>query len=200
MISVVVTESNNVKGYIIEDIYIKREYLKYFTSDKSFKGVKVLGKSTGQNIKVGNRVYKSIMHYLNIKDYNKVIRSLVLNGVSLNKFLFIPCKVSDLDLNLLSEVWSVVKDLKYKNLFCYKVVTDKGNDVAYVLSYNDLYKGSFFHINMLEVVDKNKGTGSAIVFLLKSFNKSLSGLSFINSVEFWKKVGASFKEDFYFVI
>ena len=71
MITVVVTDSGSTKGYLIEDIYIKKDLLQYFTPVTKFKGSKVIGKSVGGNIKVRNRIYKSVLTYLSSSKINE---------------------------------------------------------------------------------------------------------------------------------
>lgn len=198
MITVVITESGKTKGYLIDDIYVRKDLLKYFTPVRSFRGVKVVGKSFGEDIKIRNKHYKSVKKYLNIDSYNKIIRAFTISGIELNSVLFIPCKPTDYEFNDMSELWKIVYDLKCRNLYYYKIVDIKSNCIAYLMSYNDLYKSSSFYINMLEVIDKGKGYGTLVVNTLKSFDKSISGLSMITSKSFWKKLGASFIDSMHF--
>ena len=69
----------------------------------------------------------------------------------------------------------------------------------------ELYlRGSFtsdeFNIMYLKVNEKGKGWGSLICDYLKSFEKPIKGLSYVESREFWERQGAVFLDNDNFII
>ena len=59
MITVVTTSKGNIRGYIIDTVYIKRDLLHYFTPVKTLRGVRVFGTPYNEDIKVRGKRYRT---------------------------------------------------------------------------------------------------------------------------------------------
>lgn len=190
MILEVVNRANQRKGYLVDNIYIPNEVLKYFTSDNLSISKTIYGKSSGRNIKVGITIYKNI---LGIRDYRKVLGVLLKNNIVLNDIIFIKSSIDNINTSELSSIWS-----KRKKSFNTYICLHNFNEVGLILTKDDIFKSENIYISMIEVFNKGNKDGTLIVSELKRLGKSLSGLCFISAVDFWKKCGASISENLHF--
>lgn len=197
MIQVVVTKSGNKKGYLLEDTYIPYKLLKFFTSDTNLKGTRVISEIYKNGIKVRGKKYTNILGLMNKQNYRQALRTFIINGISLNQYLFLPVTLKDISLELenISIFWGTLKDLPLKNFYLYLIVDSNFEEVGYIFSRNNLYQCSTFHINMIEIFDKGKGKGTEVIKLLKNMNITISGLALCRARSFWSNLGAEFLDD-----
>ena len=190
MIQTVVTNSGNIKGWLIDEYYVPKNTLKFFTPQSSLRGVKIISKIDKSGIRVRGKRYPNILKVINSENCREVLRSFIVNGISLHNILFFPTNIKDDCIEDLSCFWKIVQDLPLRTYYVYKITDSNFKEIGFVLLRQDLYKSSFIYINMLEVIEKSKGIGSEVVNQLKSFNICISGLSTQGALNFWKKLGA----------
>lgn len=200
MITVVTTSKGNIRGYIIDTVYIKRDLLHYFTPVKTLRGVRVFGTPYNEDIKVRGKRYKSILKYMNLSGYEEVIRSFTINGVDLNDILFVSIGVRDV-VDVKSDIWRIISDWRNLCFRCVMAVSNSGLPVGYLLIGSDLYHSAVCYINMIEVIERRSGYGRRIINQLLSNNFVVRGMALVSSVGFWKQLGAIFSDnDYHFTI
>lgn len=195
MIQVVITKSGNKKGYLLEDTYIPYKLLKFFTSDTNLKGTRVISEIYKNGIKVRGKKYTNILGLMSKQNYRQALRTFIINGISLNQYLFLPINLSDISTEKVSIFWGTLKDLPLKNFYLYLIVDSNFEEIGYIFSRSNLYQCSTFYINMIEIFDKNKGKGTEVINLLKSMNLTISGLALCQARKFWSNLGAEFLDN-----
>lgn len=196
MIQTVVTKSGNIKGWLVDDFYISQRVLKLFTSDK-LKGIKVISRVEKDGVRIRGKKYYSIQKILvsNKDSYRSILRSFIINGISVNSFIFIPCNFKDIEFDKVSSFWKVIFDLPSSvGLHLYMVKNLEYSTSAYLLTRQDIYTSSQIYINMFEVIDKGNGIGKSVIDLLKSSKSNISGLSTHEAENFWKICSAEFTD------
>lgn len=200
MITEVITERGSILGYLIDYLYIEKDLVKYFTSDKNIKGIRSFGAVCDSDIKVNGKRYKSILKFFNCHYYKKVLELLISNGIQLNDVLFVQACINDVS-GVSSDIWNTAKringtDLKY--IMCADL---SGTILGYMVSDCSLYFDSVYYINMIEIIEKENGYGRRIVNQLLHNGKVIKGLSLLSSSGFWEKFGVKFcNNDYHFIL
>lgn len=158
-------------GYILDDIFIPRNYFKLC----------VAGSYTMSDIVFGDQATSDI-----VLNSGEIVKSIFPDGYKdissdyLQDFIFVPSKTGSYE---------------------YDIVTRCKEKVGYLALQTDLYGGgSTLNILMIEIRDRGKGTGSAVVEHLRGLGFDLVGLSIDSARDFWTKCGVEFKRNGRFYI
>jgi hypothetical protein len=199
--TVVNSSSNSIKGYLVDDIFIKSCNLKYFTKEIPLGSKNIVGKIKGNTLDSNGVAYKEILSIISYSNYKYILNKLRSNNIILNHIVFIKCSSYDLDIENLSSFWEIIDTLQVKTVKYYICVdTIKDIEVAYIMTRDNLFRSSDIHISLIESLYKRKGYGKYVINELKELNKCISGISAVNAKEFWKSVGAIFMTNSSFVI
>lgn len=182
MLQIVITKSNKICGYALDDIFISSYMMKYLITDSI---VDINNKAKSFTLKRENyRVF-------GVDTYREVLLRLADLGFTLNEIIFVPCKYDDIDLDGMSMLFGVAKDFNIRRVSLYVCInTHTFSEVAYLLLNHNLFLYKDLHIFILECLQKSEGNGTKIIKQLKNLQKNLSGLSVVTALGFWKSVGA----------
>lgn len=189
MIQTIITSSGNVKGWLVENYYIPKRVLKYFTPVANLRGTRVISKVDKSGIKIRGKRYYNILTVMDSTNCSDILRSFIINGISLHEIIFFPCKLKEVDTNL-SSFWKLIQELPLGKCYPYRILTSEFKEVGYILLRQDLYTKHINYINMLEIKERNKGIGTKVVTQLKQNCYKIGGLATCDSLDFWKKQGA----------
>lgn len=196
MIKIAVTWANKVIGYLVDDIYIKPNQLKYITPQRTLAGQRIHGRLKGNYLIYQKAEYTSIFGYLYSDTEKHVIDLMQDNNIVPNDILFFSVKPEQYDRSKMSYDWCTGS----KAMRFFVAVDSDGKKLAYLCSRDSLFGTPTFEISMIEVFDKRNGYGRRIIKQLLALNKCLSGLSTANAKPFWEKMGASFDESNHFLL
>ena len=202
MISKVLDKNRkHIKGYLIDDLFIKYSYVKFFTKGIIKADKLCIGTSKGKGVVIDNIFYKDIFSRINCSNYKIVLNILLINNIELNDIIFISCKSCDLGVENLSSFWTLISSIR-DNKFYYYACIDVNNlsVVGYLFTQNNLYNSDCLHISMLEIIEKDCGFGQKVVNSLSSLDKVLTGTSLVSTKKFWGSLGAVFSNDNWFTI
>lgn len=182
MIVRVVNKKQRILGYLIDNYFYPTNFITHITSQIPFKST-VFGYEKRNGTLVDGILYKSTDYLLQLKK-QKV--SLQFNDLS-----FIERKPTDEELNNLSSFWQI----KYRSTrYFYTIVDSELTVLGYFTTNKSIYHSSTCYLAMIEILEKNRGIGTSVVRKLTSM-VSITGLSYIDAVSFWKRNGAVFHED-----
>lgn len=187
MITKIVSDKDNILGYIIDDIWIPENILWIYTSETKLKysDTKKGLLLSNNNIKVNNKVFKNLLY--NCSD-SKFIYSLFNdNNIKVNDIILV---VADEIKENCSSLWKIPLRDTEKYLF-----VSNNTTLGVVLIRGSILDESLY-IMMLETFKKDKGWGTLCMNYLLH-NKSVSGYAVINAVPFWKSLGADFEVNSY---
>lgn len=190
MIQTIISQSGNTRGWLIDDYFVPIGLLKFFSPQSSFRGMKVIGTIDKAGVKIRGKRYPNILKVINSKNCREVLRSFIVNGIILHDILFFPCSLSDIDTEGVSSFWKVAFDLPLRSYSVITVTDSSFKTLGYIFLRQDLFKSKSIYINMLEVLDKQRGIGTNIISRLKNLGIGISGLSTSDAVLFWEKQGA----------
>lgn len=190
MVQTIISQSGNTRGWLVDDYFIPIGLLKFFTSQGTLRGMKVVGTIDKSGVKIRGKRYPNILKVINSKNCREVLRSFIVNGIILHDVLFFPCSLSDIDTEGISSFWKVAFDLPLRSYSVITVTDSNFKMLGYLFLRQDLFKSKSIYINMIEVIDKQKGIGTNIVSRLKELGIGISGLSTSDAIPFWEKQGA----------
>jgi hypothetical protein len=183
----IVNINNEVLGYTIDNYFIDSNTFKYLFDNTPKSIESKLGVSTKYGVVTSDEIYQNYD-----KDFNlDVLKNSKLNLMSI---IFVPCNSDDIRFKQYYDSFGHI----FNNYIC--INTSDFSQVAYLVTTSDLYKVKEVHIAMLESINKKKHVGTNVVAQLKYLGKTLSGLSLISAIGFWKKQGALLDSNNYFTI
>lgn len=190
MIQTIISQSGNTRGWLIDDYFVPIGVLKFFTPQSSLRGMKVNGVIDKSGVKIRGKRYPNILKVINSKNCREVLRSFIVNGIILHDVLFFPCSLYDIDNEKVSSFWKVAFDLPLRSYYVITVTDSNFKTLGYLFLRQDLFKSKSIYINMLEVIERQKGNGTSIVSRLKALGIGISGISTSDAISFWEKQGA----------
>lgn len=190
-VKTVVNERGQLKGYLFNSVYIKKEWCRYLIRDGS-------ALSTSKERVRYNSNYKSVLSLDEIEEFIRFCKS---KGVVLNNCIFLPCDMTLIPNEDFTELRGVVTNLCVKKLNCYVCYeVSSGRKLGYLVSTDNLYSSESFHISLLETCKKGRGYGTKIIKQLNCMKSSITGVSVITAKGFWEKQGANFIGNSSFII
>ena len=185
MIIKVIDSKGRYLGYILDNVWIPKEFLWVYTPINTlpYEDIKQ-GYKRRNNIEVENSIYENILYSFPNKVYiDEVFAS---NNIEMNDIILLSYK--DFDYSSMSGLW--------------KLTSSKGERFAIhsnskVLGYlyiRDSFSDDCIYISLFETVEKDKGYGSKCIQFLLS-HKSIKGYSVISARRFWESMGAEFDEN-----
>lgn len=192
MLRIIISKSNRICGYALDDIFINSYLIKYLISDSI--------------VDINNKAKSFTMRKENLKvfgvdTYQEVLIKLASLGFHLNDIIFVPCKYDDIDTEDVSVLFNIARDLKIRRINLYMCIdTSIFNPVAYLMLNRNMFFYNDLHIFIIECIRKSKGYGTKIIKQLKNLQKSLDGLSVVTAIDFWKSVGAVIENNNHFTV
>lgn len=184
MIVRVVNKKQRILGYLIDNYFYPTNFITRVTSKILFEST-VFGYEKRNGILVDGilYLYKSTDYLLQLRKQKALLK--------LNDLSFIERKPTVEELNRLSSFWQIKSR---STRYFYTIVDSDLTILGYFTTNKSIYHSSTCYLVMLEILEKNRGIGTSVVSKLTSM-VSITGLSYIDAVSFWKRNGAVFHED-----
>lgn len=192
MLRIIISKSNRICGYALDDIFINSYLIRYLISDSI---VDVNNKAKSFTIRKEN------LRVFGVDTYQEVFIKLASLGFHLNDIIFVPCKYEDINVEDVSILFNMARDLKIRRVSLYMCVdTSIFKPVAYLMLNRNMFFYNDLHIFIIECIRKSEGYGTKVIKQLKNLQKSLDGLSVVTAIDFWKSVGAVIDDNNHFMI
>ena len=192
MLRIIISKSNRICGYALDDIFINSYLIKYLISD-SIADVNNKAKSFTMR--------KENLRVFGVDTYQEVFIKLASLGFHLNDIIFVPCKYEDINAEDVSILFNMARDLRIRRVSLYMCVdTSIFKPVAYLMLNRNMFFYNDLHIFIIECIRKSEGYGTKIIKQLKNLQKSLDGLSVVTAIDFWKSVGAVIENNNHFTV
>lgn len=192
MLRIIISKSNRICGYALDDIFINSYLIKYLISDSI---VDINNKAKSFTIRKEN------LRVFGVDTYQEVFIKLASLGFHLNDIIFVPCKYEDINVEDVSILFNMARDLKIRRVSLYMCVdTSIFKPVAYLMLNRNMFFYNDLHIFIIECIRKSEGYGTKVIKQLKNLQKSLDGLSVVTAIDFWKSVGAVIDDNNHFTI
>lgn len=192
MLRIIISKSNRICGYALDDIFINSYLIKYLISDSI--------------VDINNKAKSFTMRKENLREfgvdtYQEVLIKLASLGFHLNDIIFVPCKYDDIDAEDVSVLFNIARDLKIRRINLYMCIdTSIFKPVAYLMLNRNMFFYNDLHIFIIECIKKSEGYGTKVIKQLKNLQKVLDGLSVVTAINFWKSVGAVIEDNNHFTI
>lgn len=192
MLRIIISKSNRICGYALDDIFINSYLIKYLISDSI---VDINNKAKSFTMRKEN------LRVFGVDTYQEVLIKLASLGFHLNDIIFVPCKYDDIDTEDVSVLFNIARDLKIRRINLYMCIdTSIFNPVAYLMLNRNMFFYNDLHIFIIECIKKSEGYGTKVIKQLKNLQKVLDGLSIVTAINFWKSVGAVIEDNNHFTI
>lgn len=192
MLRVIISKSNRICGYALDDIFINSYLIKYLISDSI---VDINNKAKSFTMRKEN------LRVFGVDTYQEVLIKLASLDFHLNDIIFVPCKYDDIDTEDVSVLFNIARDLKIRRINLYMCIdTSIFNPVAYLMLNRNMFFYNDLHIFIIECIKKSEGYGTKVIKQLKNLQKVLDGLSVVTAINFWKSVGAVIEDNNHFTI
>lgn len=192
MLRIIISKSNRICGYALDDIFINSYLIKYLISDSI---VDINNKAKSFTMRKEN------LRVFGVDTYQEVLIKLASLGFHLNDIIFVPCKYDDIDAEDVSVLFNIARDLKIRRINLYMCIdTSIFNPVAYLMLNRNMFFYNDLHIFIIECIKKSEGYGTKVIKQLKNLQKVLDGLSVVTAINFWKSVGAVIEDNNHFTI
>lgn len=192
MLRIIISKSNRICGYALDDIFINSYLIKYLISDSI---VDINNKAKSFTMRKEN------LRVFGVDTYQEVLTKLASLGFHLNDIIFVPCKYDDIDTEDVSVLFNIARDLKIRRINLYMCIdTSVFNPVAYLMLNRNMFFYNDLHIFIIECIRKSEGYGTKVIKQLKNLQKSLNGLSVVTAIDFWKSVGAVIENNNHFTV
>lgn len=192
MLRIIISKSNRICGYALDDIFINSYLIRYLISDSI---VDVNNKAKSFTMRKEN------LRVFGVDTYQEVLIKLASLGFHLNDIIFVPCKYEDINVEDVSILFNMARDLKIRRVSLYMCVdTSIFKPVAYLMLNRNMFFYNDLHIFIIECIKKSEGFGTKVIKQLKNLQKSLDGLSVVTAIDFWKSVGAVIDGNNHFTI
>ena len=192
MLRIIISKSNRICGYALDDIFINSYLIKYLISDSI---VDVNNKAKSFTMRKEN------LRVFGVDTYQEVFIKLASLGFHLNDIIFVPCKYEDINAEDVSILFNMARDLRIRRVSLYMCIdTSIFKPVAYLMLNRNMFFYNDLHIFIIECIKKSEGYGTKIIKQLKNLQKNLDGLSVVTAIDFWKSVGAVIDENNHFTI
>lgn len=192
MLRIIISKSNRICGYALDDIFINSYLIRYLISDSI---VDVNNKAKSFTMR------KESLRVFGVDTYQEVLIKLASLGFHLNDIIFVPCKYEDINVEDVSILFNMARDLKIRRVSLYMCVdTSIFKPVAYLMLNRNMFFYNDLHIFIIECIKKSEGFGIKVIKQLKNLQKSLDGLSVVTAIDFWKNVGAVIDDNNHFTI
>lgn len=192
MLRIIISKSNRICGYALDDIFINSYLIKYLISDSI---VDINNKAKSFTMRKEN------LRIFGVDTYQEVLIKLASLGFHLNDIIFVPCKYEDINVEDVSILFNMARDLKIRRVSLYMCVdTSIFKPVAYLMLNRNMFFYNDLHIFIIECIRKSEGYGTKVIKQLKNLQKSLDGLSVVTAIDFWKSVGAVIDNNNHFTI
>lgn len=192
MLRIIISKSNRICGYALDDIFINSYLIKYLISDSI---VDINNKAKSFTMRKEN------LRVFGVDTYQEVLIKLASLGFHLNDIIFVPCKYDDIDTEDVSVLFNIARDLKIRRINLYMCIdTSVFNPVAYLMLNRNMFFYNDLHIFIIECIRKSEGYGTKVIKQLKNLQKSLNGLSVVTAIDFWKSVGAVIENNNHFTV
>lgn len=192
MLRIIISKSNRICGYALDDIFINSYLIKYLISDSI---VAVNNKAKSFTMRKEN------LRVFGVDTYHEVLIKLASLGFHLNDIIFVPCKYEDINVEDVSILFNMARDLKIRRVSLYMCVdTSIFKPVAYLMLNRNMFFYNNLHIFIIECIRKSEGYGTKVIKQLKNLQKSLDGLSVVTAIDFWKSVGAVIDDNNHFMV
>jgi hypothetical protein len=144
---------------------------------------------------------KENLRVFGVDTYQEVLVRLASLGFHLNDIIFVPCKYEDINVEDVSTLFNIARDLKIRRISLYMCVdTSIFKPVAYLMLNRNMFFYNDLHIFIIECIKKSEGYGTKVIKQLKNLQKVLDGLSVVTAINFWKSVGAVIEDNNHFTI
>ena len=192
MLRIIISKSNRICGYALDDIFINSYLIKYLISDSI---VDINNKTKSFTMRKEN------LRVFGVDTYQEVFIKLASLGFHLNDIIFIPCKYEDINVEDVSVLFNMARDLKIRRISLYMCVnTSIFKPVAYLMLNRNMFFYNDLHIFIIECIKKSEGYGTKVIKQLKNLQKNLDGLSVVTAIDFWKSVGAVIEDNNHFTV
>ena len=192
MLRIIISKSNRICGYALDDIFINSYLIKYLISDSI---VDINNKAKSFTMRKEN------LRVFGVDTYQEVLIKLASLGFHLNDIIFVPCKYEDINVEDVSILFNIARDLKIRRISLYMCVdTSIFKPVAYLMLNRNMFFYNDLHIFIIECIKKSEGYGTKVIKQLKNLQKVLDGLSVVTAINFWKSVGAVIEDNNHFTI
>ncbi len=192
MLRIIISKSNRICGYALDDIFINSYLIKYLISDSI---VDINNKAKSFTMRKEN------LRVFGVDTYQEVLVRLASLGFHLNDIIFVPCKYEDINVEDVSILFNIARDLKIRRISLYMCVdTSIFKPVAYLMLNRNMFFYNDLHIFIIECIKKSEGYGTKVIKQLKNLQKVLDGLSVVTAINFWKSVGAVIEDNNHFTI
>lgn len=192
MLRIIISKSNRICGYALDDIFINSYLIKYLISDSI---VDINNKAKSFTMRKEN------LRVFGVDTYQEVFIKLASLGFHLNDIIFVPCKYEDINVEDVSILFNMARDLKIRRISLYMCVdTSIFKPVAYLMLNRNMFFYNDLHIFIIECIKKSEGYGTKVIKQLKNLQKSLDGLSVVTAIDFWKSIGAVIDDNNHFMI
>lgn len=192
MLRIIISKSNRICGYALDDIFINSYLIKYLISDSI---VYINNKAKSFTMRKEN------LRVFGVDTYQEVLVRLASLGFHLNDIIFVPCKYEDINVEDVSVLFNIARDLKIRRISLYMCVdTSIFKPVAYLMLNRNMFFYNDLHIFIIECIKKSEGYGTKVIKQLKNLQKVLDGLSVVTAINFWKSVGAVIEDNNHFTI
>lgn len=192
MLRIIISKSNRICGYALDDIFINSYLIKYLISDSI---VDINNKAKSFTMRKEN------LRVFGVDTYQEVLVRLASLGFHLNDIIFVPCKYEDINVEDVSILFNIARDLKIRRISLYMCVdTSIFKPVAYLMLDRNMFFYNDLHIFIIECIKKSEGYGTKVIKQLKNLQKVLDGLSVVTAINFWKSVGAVIGDNNHFTI
>lgn len=192
MLRIIISKSNRICGYALDDIFINSYLIKYLISDSI---VDINNKAKSFTMRKEN------LRVFGVDTYQEVLTKLASLGFHLNDIIFVPCKYDDIDTEDVSVLFNIARDLKIRRINLYMCIdTSVFNPVAYLMLNRNMFFYNDLHIFIIECIRKSEGYGTKVIKQLKNLQKSLNGLSVVTAIDFWESVGAVIENNNHFTV
>ena len=192
MLRIIISKSNRICGYALDDIFINSYLIRYLISDSI---VDVNNKAKSFTMRKEN------LRVFGVDTYQEVLIKLASLGFHLNDIIFVPCKYDNINVEDVSILFNMARDLKIRRVSLYMCIdTSIFKPVAYLMLNRNMFFYNDLHIFIIECIRKSEGYGTEVIKQLKNLQKSLDGLSVITAIDFWKSVGAVIDDNNHFTI
>ena len=125
MLRIIISKSNRICGYALDDIFINSYLIKYLISDSI---VDINNKAKSFTMRKEN------LRVFGVDTYQEVLIKLASLGFHLNDIIFIPCKYEDINVEDVSVLFNMARDLKIRRISLYMCVdTSIFKPVAYLM-------------------------------------------------------------------
>lgn len=192
MLRIIISKSNRICGYALDDIFINSYLIKYLISDSI---VDINNKAKSFTMRKEN------LRVFGVDTYQEVLVRLASLGFHLNDIIFVPCKYEDINVEDVSILFNIARDLKIRHISLYMCVdTSIFKPVAYLMLNRNMFFYNDLHIFIIECIKKSEGYGTKVIKQLKNLHKVLDGLSVVTAINFWRSVGAVIEDNNHFTI